>query len=253
MLDLRDRGEPPVSRQPKASDRIMNQYLQCNTVARMRDLSRNLRCFIKSTSLRFFSMTNSASQLPTRTGRIRDSRWRRGFALFASAIFLMATTQPADAAKVPTVTSVNSSTANGNYKAGGTISIQVNFSEAVTVTGTPQLTLDTGATDQVVNLASGSGSTALTCTYTVQAGDTSSDLDYQSTTALTLDGGAIRDAAGNNATLTLASSFAVVAVSSTIVGTVASISPSSGSSATYDVTVNITSGAGEFRLTVPSQ
>ena len=53
-MDVRDSRLPPVSRQPKASYRIMNQYLQCNTVARMRDLSRNLRCFIKSTALRFF-------------------------------------------------------------------------------------------------------------------------------------------------------------------------------------------------------
>ncbi|CAN5908548.1 hypothetical protein BH11VER1_BH11VER1_36940 [soil metagenome] len=105
---------------------------------------------------------------------------------------------------VPTVISVNSSTANGTYKAGDVISIQVNFSEAVTVTGTPQLTLETGTTDRVVNYASGSGTTSLTFTYTVQAGDTSADLDYQSTTALALNGGTIRDATTNNATLTLA-------------------------------------------------
>ena len=38
----------------------------------------------------------------------------------------------------------------------------------------------------------------------MQAGDSSADLDYQSTTALALNGGTIKDAAGNNATLTLA-------------------------------------------------
>jgi len=42
----------------------------------------------------------------------------------------------------PTVTSVNSSTTNATYKVGDTVSVQVNFSEAVTVTGTPQLTLE---------------------------------------------------------------------------------------------------------------
>ncbi|MBX3589107.1 MAG: hypothetical protein KF796_20950 [Ramlibacter sp.] len=104
----------------------------------------------------------------------------------------------------PTVTSVNASTANGTYKAGDVVSVQVNFSEAVTVTGTPQLTLETGTTDQVVNYASGSGTSTLTFTYTVQAGDTSADLDYQSTTALALNGGTIKDAAGNAGTLTLA-------------------------------------------------
>ena len=43
-------------------------------------------------------------------------------------------------------TSVTSSTADGSYKAGAAVSIQVNFSESVTVTGTPQLALNTGAT-----------------------------------------------------------------------------------------------------------
>src|SRR5207247_2165848 len=105
---------------------------------------------------------------------------------------------------VPTVTSVNSSTANGSYKAGDPISVQVNFSEAVTVTGTPQLTLETGTTDEAVDYASGSGTSTLTFTYTVQAGDTSADLDYVATTSLALNGGTIRDAALNNGTLTLA-------------------------------------------------
>ncbi len=104
----------------------------------------------------------------------------------------------------PQVTSVNSSTANGTYKVGDTVSLQVNFSEAVTVTGTPELTLETGTTDQVVNYASGSGTSALTFTYTVQAGDTTADLDYLGTTALALNGGTINDAAGNASTLTLA-------------------------------------------------
>jgi hypothetical protein len=106
----------------------------------------------------------------------------------------------------PTVTSVNSSTTNGAYKVGDSVSVQVNFSELVNVTGTPRITLETGTTDQVVNYASGSGSgtSSLTFTYTVQAGNTSADLDYLSTSALALNGGTIRDAANNNATLTLA-------------------------------------------------
>src|SRR5690606_28685067 len=44
----------------------------------------------------------------------------------------------------------------------------------------------------------------LTFNYTVQSGDVSADLDYTSTTSLALNSGTIRDAAGNNATLTLA-------------------------------------------------
>ena len=108
----------------------------------------------------------------------------------------------------PTVSNVTSSTANGTYKVGDTISVQVNFTEAVTITGTPQLTLETGTTDRVISYAGGSGTSTLTFTYTVQAGDTTSDLDYISTSALTLNGGTIMDAAGNNATLTLATTGA---------------------------------------------
>ncbi|MQP75012.1 adhesin, partial [Stenotrophomonas sp. MYb238] len=104
----------------------------------------------------------------------------------------------------PTVTGVTSSTANGTYKAGDVIAVQVNFSEPVLVTGTPQLTLETGATDRTVNYASGSGTGTLTFNYTVQVGDSSADLDYVATSALALNGGTLKDAAGNNAVLTLA-------------------------------------------------
>lgn len=104
----------------------------------------------------------------------------------------------------PTVTSVNSSTADGSYGVGSAISIQVNFSETVVVTGTPQLTLETGTTDAVVDYVSGSNSNQLTFTYTVVAGHTATDLDFQSTLALALNSGTIRDLSNNNATLTLA-------------------------------------------------
>ncbi|MBK7003044.1 MAG: DUF4347 domain-containing protein [Rhodoferax sp.] len=106
----------------------------------------------------------------------------------------------------PTVTGVTSSTANGSYNAGDVISIQVTFSESVTVSGTPQLTLETGATDRTINYASGSPGTTLTFSYTVQAGDTSADLDYTSTTALALNSGSIvATTGGATAILTLAS------------------------------------------------
>ncbi|SHH02582.1 beta strand repeat-containing protein, partial [Pedobacter caeni] len=101
----------------------------------------------------------------------------------------------------PTVASVNSSTANGSYKAGAVINVTLNFSEAITVTGTPQLALNSGAT---VNYAGGTGTSSLAFTYTVQPTDASPDLDYTSTAALSLNGGTLKDAAGNDATLTLA-------------------------------------------------
>jgi len=105
--------------------------------------------------------------------------------------------------QLPTVSNVTSSATNGTFTIGDSISIQVTFTEAVTVTGTPQLTLETGSTDRAVNYASGSGTTTLTFTYTVQSGDSSADLDYVSTSSLALNGGTVLDAATNTATLTL--------------------------------------------------
>ncbi|MEY4722510.1 MAG: hypothetical protein RLZZ324_23, partial [Candidatus Parcubacteria bacterium] len=105
----------------------------------------------------------------------------------------------------PTVSGVTSSTSNGAYRAGQVVSIQVNFSEAVTVTGTPQLTLATGTpSTTAINMSGGSGTSTLTFTYAVASGNHTADLDYSGTTALSLNGGTIKDAAGNNATLTLA-------------------------------------------------
>jgi hypothetical protein len=104
----------------------------------------------------------------------------------------------------PTVLSVTSAKANGQYKAGEVIPVSVTFSEAVQVTGTPTLTLSTtGTANRVVNYASGTGSPVLVFNYTVQAGDTSPDLDYLSVSALALNGGTIKDANSNNAVLTL--------------------------------------------------
>jgi hypothetical protein len=105
----------------------------------------------------------------------------------------------------PTVTNVTSPTPNGSYKAGDLVQITVTFSEAVAVSETPQLTLETGAVDRAASYASGSGSPTLTFNYTVQSGDASADLDYLSTGALLLNGGTIRDAALNDAVLTLPS------------------------------------------------
>ncbi|WP_330131020.1 putative Ig domain-containing protein [Shewanella xiamenensis] len=146
----------------------------------------------------------------------------------------------------PTISSVTASTANGTYKLGDSISIQVNFSEVVNVTGTPQLTLETGTTDRTINYANGSGSSSLTFSYTVQAGDNSSDLDYVSTSALALNSGTIRDAASNNATLTLATPGAANSLGANKALVVDGVTPSvtstapSGGAVSTDTSVDFT-------------
>ena len=100
-------------------------------------------------------------------------------------------------AVAPTISSVSSSTNNGSYKAGDVVAITITFSENVIVSGTPQLTLETGSSDAVVNHDSGTGGSVLTFNYTIANGNTSTDLNYLNTNALALNGGTIKDAAGN--------------------------------------------------------
>ena len=98
-------------------------------------------------------------------------------------------------ASIPSITSVSSNKVDGTYGVGEVIDIQVTFNEVVYVTGTPTLQLDTaGSTNQIVNYHSGDESFILIFRYTVQSGDSSSDLDYLATNSLT---GTIKDSAGN--------------------------------------------------------
>ncbi|HSB57646.1 MAG TPA: hypothetical protein VLD38_07550 [Nitrosopumilaceae archaeon] len=101
------------------------------------------------------------------------------------------------------VQNVSSTNSNGAYVAGNTITITVTFNSAVTVTGTPRILLETGATDRFANYVSGSGTSTLRFNYIIQAGDTSNDLDYVGTNSLTLNGGTIKDNSLDNAVLTL--------------------------------------------------
>ncbi|MES2942553.1 MAG: FG-GAP-like repeat-containing protein, partial [Pseudomonadota bacterium] len=102
------------------------------------------------------------------------------------------------------VSPVTTTNANGSYKAGSVITLQLTFDENVFVTGSPSLKLETGSTDRFAVFSGGGGSKTLSFTYTVQAGDISADLDITSASALALNGGTIADAAGNNAIVALA-------------------------------------------------
>ncbi|MGY3132598.1 hypothetical protein ACVWZM_003280 [Bradyrhizobium sp. USDA 4501] len=80
--------------------------------------------------------------------------------------------------------------------AGKVVTITVNFSNTVNVTGAPELLLNDG---KAATYLSGSGSQALVFSYTVQDGDSTSDLQVQS---LSLNGGTIRDPGGQDADVT---------------------------------------------------
>jgi 20S proteasome alpha/beta subunit len=116
-----------------------------------------------------------------------------------------AVTNPAGTLQIdtgaPTVSSVVASgtgiTAGaGDLAAGATVTLTLNLSEAVTVTGgTPTLTLNDGGT---AIYTGGSGTGALTFSYTVAAGQNTADL---AVTAVNLNSAAVKDGAGNAANL----------------------------------------------------
>jgi hypothetical protein len=139
----------------------------------------------------------------------------------------------------PTVSSVTRVSANGSYKAGANLSLRVNFSEPVLVTGTPELTLETGETDGVAIYASGSGTNALTFTYTVGVDDASSDLDYVATDSLALNGGTIQDAAGNSAVLTLPTPGAAGSLGANAAIILDNVAPTLSSSTPEEAATNV--------------
>ncbi|EIM30279.1 Ig-like domain-containing protein [Microvirga lotononidis] len=96
--------------------------------------------------------------------------------------------------------------ASGTYIAGQDLTLTVNFNEAVTVVtdgGTPHLELVIGTQTVYAAYVSGSGTTALTFVYKVQAGQL--DTNGIMVGSFQANGGVLKDAAGNEAVLTLQS------------------------------------------------
>jgi hypothetical protein len=103
----------------------------------------------------------------------------------------------------PTVSSVTVP-ANTTYKAGDTLSFTVNFSEAVNVNtygGTPRIVLTLGTEEVYASYVGGTGTAVLTFSYTIPSG--ALDSDGIIVGALTANGATLKDAAGNDANLTL--------------------------------------------------
>ena len=111
----------------------------------------------------------------------------------------------------PTAPSISSVSAPaGDYGAGQALTLTLNMSEAVTVSGTPTLALNDGGT---ATYASGSGTNTLKFNYTVASG--------QNTSALAVTGftGTIADLAGNPLSTTgLPETFSGVVIGTTPAG-----------------------------------
>ena len=90
------------------------------------------------------------------------------------------------------------------YRKSVVITTKVYFSEAVTVTGTPQLTLKFNNQSRTASYSAGSGTAVLSFTYTTQAGDDAALGEMTATSPLALNSGTIVDGGSADATLTFA-------------------------------------------------
>ena len=88
------------------------------------------------------------------------------------------------------------------YEAGEVIRATLSFGEAVRVDGEPTLTLVVGANDRTMRYQGGSGTAMLSFAYTVLPGEMDTNGVSLRRDALSLNGGTLRDAVGNNAVLT---------------------------------------------------
>ncbi len=97
----------------------------------------------------------------------------------------------------PFIKIVSSSSINDIYKINDNIDIEVEFSQPVTISGTPYIDLETGQYNGRAYYSSGANTRVLKFIYNVASGHSSADLEYiNSTNALY---GTIRDPSYNNA------------------------------------------------------
>ncbi|HJV43018.1 M10 family metallopeptidase C-terminal domain-containing protein [Caulobacter sp.] len=151
-----------------------------------------------------FRYTVQSGDQDTMGVRINDLTLNGGTLKDAAGNDASLTVRGSSSARVDAVDPVVSSVsvpAAGVYKAGAALDFTVDFAEGVTVTGAPQLALTVGSTVRQAAYVSGSGGSALVFRYTVQNGET--DLDGVAVGTLGLNGGTLKDAAGNSANLTL--------------------------------------------------
>ena len=106
----------------------------------------------------------------------------------------------------PKVTSVSAQGLDRTVRVGDEVLISMTWDQVVNVdltSGIPSLLMETGLVDREAVYVSGSGSNTLVFKYVVQAGDTSADLNFQSTAALQLNGAVVANASNDLAVLTL--------------------------------------------------
>lgn len=117
----------------------------------------------------------------------------------------------------PSVVRVTRVGSKFRFGVGDVISFRVKFNEVVTVTGTPQITMNLDQSAEVLSYVSGSGTSTLIFSYTVQALDAAAAGEVVLESPILLNSGTIKDALNTNAVLT----FTVPNTSQMVVDTVA--------------------------------
>ena len=133
----------------------------------------------------------TASPLVLNSGTINDAFGDSASLTFSSATL---TGVNVDAA-APVISSVTPP-ADGMYDASQALNFTVNFSENVTITGTPRIALTIGSTTRYADYVSGSGTSAALFSYTLISSDTDTD-GISVTSPLSLNGGSIADSSSN--------------------------------------------------------
>ena len=142
----------------------------------------------------------------------------------------------------PVISAIAETPSSGDLNAGKTVTYTLTMSENVTVNtagGSPTLTLNDGGTATYVG---GSGTSALTFSYTVLAGQNTPDLKVST---VNLNGATLQDGAGNAANLSISGLTQGSPQIDTTTPTISSLvkSPSSGdldAGKTVTLTLNLT-------------
>ncbi len=103
----------------------------------------------------------------------------------------------------PYITSITSTSSDGVYKVGDSINITLNFNEQVQMAaGSLKIHLNLGNVERILSISNSSisGTTSLSTTYAVQAGETAARLEVEK---ITQNGGTVLDLAGNQLDFTI--------------------------------------------------
>ena len=131
----------------------------------------------------------------------------------------------------------------GTYTKGATITVQVDFDQTVTVTGTPKLALTIGGQTRQAAAVAGTGNAYVRFSYPVVAADADADGLGVAAGALTLNGGTIRDADGQDAVLALGSHARTAFANAKVDGGSTGLWPDFGSAAGPDLALTVGTAA----------